>query len=126
MHTREAIQDTFNIMKENVTRGVLHCYSDSAQMAKEFVKLGYYISISGTVTWKNAKEPIEVIKVVPLDRLLIETDCPYLSPVPNRGKRNEPSNVVYTGKKICEELNIDEESFKRQINENYHRLFDKV
>lgn len=126
VHTREAIQDTFNIMKEYVTRGVLHCYSDSAQMAKEFVKLGYYISISGTVTWKNAKEPLEVIKVVPLDRLLIETDCPYLSPVPNRGKRNEPSNVVYTGKKICEVLNIDEESFKRQINENYHRLFDKV
>lgn len=126
VHTREAIQDTFDIMKKNVVRGVLHCYSDSAQMAKEFAKLGYYISISGTITWKNAKEPLEVVKVVPIDRLLIETDCPYLTPVPNRGKRNEPSNVIYTGKKICEVLNIDEESFKKQINENYHRLFDKV
>ena len=126
VHTREAIQDTYDIMKNTLVKGVLHCYSDSSEMAKEFVKLGYYISISGTVTWKNAKEPLEVIKVVPLDRLLIETDCPYLTPVPNRGKRNEPSNVVYTGKKICEELQIDEEEFKKQINENYLRLFDGV
>lgn len=126
VHSREAIQDTYNIMKNNITRGVLHCYSDSAEMAKEFVKLGYYISISGTVTWKNAKEPLEVIKVVPKERLLIETDCPYLTPVPNRGKRNEPSNVVYVGKKICEELGLDEEEFKKQINDNYHSLFDKV
>ena len=95
-------------------------------MARNFVKLGYYISISGTVTWKNAKEPLEVIKAVPLDRLLIETDCPYLTPEPNRGKRNEPSNVVYVGKRICEELGISEELFKMQINDNYHRLFDKV
>ncbi len=126
VHTRDAIQDTYDILKMNITRGVIHCYSDSAQMAKNFVKLGYYISISGTVTWKNAKEPLEVIKVVPLDRLLIETDCPYLAPVPNRGKRNEPCNVIYTGKKICEELGINEELFKMQINDNYHRLFDKV
>lgn len=126
VHTRDAIQDTYQILRENVVKGVLHCYSDSAQMAKNFVKLGYYISISGTVTWKNAKEPLEVIQVVPLDRLLIETDCPYLTPEPNRGKRNEPSNVIYTGKRICEELGISEELFKMQINDNYHRLFDKV
>ena len=92
-------------------------------MAREFVKLGYYISISGTVTWKNAKEPLRVIREVPLDRLLIETDCPYLTPSPNRGKRNEPSFVVYTGKKICEELGLVEEDFQRQLNENYHELF---
>lgn len=126
VHSREAIQDTYDIMKENICRGVLHCYSGSSEMAKEFVKLGYYISICGTITWKNAKQPLEVIKVVPLDRLLIETDCPYLTPVPNRGKRNEPANVIYTGKKICEELNIDEETFKQQISDNYHRLFDRV
>lgn len=126
VHSRDAIQDTYSILRNNVVRGVLHCYSDSAQMAKNFVKLGYYISISGTVTWKNAREPLEVIKSVPLDRLLIETDCPYLTPVPNRGKRNEPSNVVYIGKKICEELGISQELFKMQINDNYHRLFDKV
>ena len=126
VHSRDAIQDTYSVLKNNVVKGVIHCYSDSAQMAKNFVKLGYYISISGTVTWKNAREPLEVIRCVPLDRLLIETDCPYLTPVPNRGKRNEPSYVVYTGKKICEELGISEELFKMQINDNYHRLFDKV
>lgn len=124
VHAREALQDTFDIMKENRCRGVLHCYSGSAELAKEFVKLGYYISIGGPVTWKNAKEPLEVIKAVPLDKLLIETDCPYLTPAPNRGKRNEPSYVVYTAKKIMEELNIDEESFLNQINKNYDELFN--
>lgn len=126
VHSRDAIQDTYSVLRNNQCRGVIHCYSDSAQMAKNFVKLGYYISISGTVTWKNAREPLEVIRSVPLDRLLIETDCPYLTPEPNRGKRNEPSNVVYTGKKICEELGLSEELFKMMINDNYHRLFDKV
>lgn len=123
VHTRDAIGDTYDILKRNQCPGVLHCYSDSAEMAREFVKLGYYISISGTVTWKNAKEVHEVIRTVPLDRLLIETDCPYLTPAPNRGKRNEPANVVYTGKKICEELGLEEEELKMVINENYHRLF---
>ena len=123
VHSRDAIQDTYDLMKEIRVEGVMHCYSNSAEMAREFVKLGYYISISGTITWKNAREPLEVIKAVPLDRLLIETDCPYLTPAPNRGKRNEPAYVVYTGRKICEELGIDEEDFKKQLNENYHRLF---
>lgn len=123
VHTREAIQDTYDILKKYPCKGVIHCYSDSAMMAKNFVKLGYFISISGTITWHNAREPLEVIRSVPIDRLLIETDCPYLSPVPNRGKRNEPSNVVYTGKKICEELGINEEFFKFIINDNYDRLF---
>ena len=124
VHSRDALSDTYEILKEYPCRGVLHCYSGSKEMAKEFVKLGYYISIAGPITWKNAKEPLEVIKVVPLDRLLIETDCPYLTPVPNRGKRNEPSNVIYTAKKIMEELEIDEESFLKQINENYDTLFN--
>ena len=123
VHSRNAIQDTYDLMRQYPCNGVMHCYSDSAEMAKEFVKLGYYISISGTITWKNAREPLEVVKAVPLDRLLIETDCPYLTPAPNRGKRNEPSYVVYTGEKICEALGIDTEDFKRQINENYYRLF---
>lgn len=123
IHSRDAIQDTFDLMKECPNRGVMHCYSDSAEMAKEFVKLGYYISISGTITWKNAREPLEVIRVVPLDRLLIETDSPYLTPTPYRGKRNEPSYVVETGRKICEELGINEEDFKKQLNENYNSLF---
>ena len=123
VHSRDAIQDTYDLMKEYRVRGVMHCYSDSAEMAREFVKLGYYVSIAGPVTWKNAKEPLRVIREVPLDRLLIETDCPYLTPAPKRGTRNEPAYVVYTGKKIAEELGIDEEDFKKQINENYHMLF---
>lgn len=123
IHSRDAIQDTYDLMKKYKNEGVMHCYSDSAEMAVEFVKLGYYISISGTVTWKNAKEPLRVIHSVPLERLLIETDCPYLTPSPNRGKRNEPSYVVYTGRKICEELGLNEEDFRKQLNENYHRLF---
>ena len=101
----------------------MHCYSDSAEMAKRCLKLGFYISIAGPVTWKKARQALEVIRVVPLDRLLIETDCPYLTPSPMRGKRNEPSYVVYTGRKICEELGLEEEDFKKQLNENYHRLF---
>ena len=124
VHSRDALNDTYEILKKYPCKGVLHCYSGSKEMAKEFVKLGYYISIAGPITWKNAKEPLEVIKVVPLDRLLIETDCPYLTPAPNRGKRNEPSNVVYTARRIMEELDIDEESFLKQINENYDTLFN--
>ena len=123
IHSRDAIQDTYDLMKKYHLKAVMHCYSSSAEMAKEFVKLGYYISIAGVVTWKNAKETLKVIKEVPLDRLLIETDCPYLTPMPYRGKRNEPAYVIYVGKKICEELNIDEELFKKQLNENYHNLF---
>ena len=123
IHSRDAIQDTYDILKAHPCRAVMHCYSDSMEMAREFVKLGCYISISGTVTWKNAKEPLRVIRNVPLDRLLIETDCPYLTPAHHRGERNEPSFVVHTGRKICEELGLEEETFKKQLNENYHQLF---
>lgn len=123
IHSRNAIQDTYDILKKYRVKAVMHCYSDSSEMAKEFVKLGHYISFSGTITWKNAKEPLKVVKEIPLDRILIETDCPYLTPSPNRGKRNEPANVVYTGMKICEELSLDTESFKKQLNDNYHTLF---
>lgn len=124
IHAREALGDTYQILKEHRCNAVLHCYSGSYELAKEFIKLGYYISIGGPVTFKNAKEPIEVAKNIPLDRLLIETDSPYLTPVPNRGKRNEPSNVVYTAKKIMEIRGIDEESFLNQINKNYDSLFN--
>ena len=123
IHSRDAIADTYELLKKIPVKGVMHCYSDSAEMAKEFVKLGFFISISGTITWKKAKEPLRVIREVPLDRLLIETDCPYLTPSPNRGKRNEPAYVVYTSRKICEELGLTEEEFQRQLNCNYHELF---
>lgn len=124
IHAREALGDTYNILKQHPCKAVLHCYSGSYELAKEFVKLGYYISIGGPVTFKNAKEPLEVAQNIPLDKLLIETDSPYLTPVPNRGKRNEPSNVVYTAKKIMEIRGIDEASFLDQINKNYDNLFN--
>ena len=120
IHSRDAIEDTYEILSRHQARGVMHCYSE---MAKKFLKLGFYISIAGPVTWKKPGDTIEVIHEVPLDRLLIETDCPYLTPAPKRGMRNEPSFVVYTGRKIAEELQVDEEEFKKQLNENYLRLF---
>ena len=123
IHSRDAIEDTYEILSRHQARGVMHCYSDNAEMAKKFLKLGFYISIAGPVTWKKPGDTIEVIHEVPLDRLLIETDCPYLTPAPKRGMRNEPSFVVYTGRKIAEELQVDEEEFKKQLNENYLRLF---
>lgn len=126
VHARDASQDAFDILKAHPCRGLLHCYSGSAEMAKELVKLGYYISIAGPITWKNAKAPLEVIKAIPVDRLLIETDSPYLTPAPNRGKRNEPSNVVYVGRVIAKELGIAEEEFKAIINKNYDALFGKT
>ena len=124
IHAREALGDTYNILKQHPCKAVLHCYSGSYELAKEFIKLGYYISIGGPVTFKNAKEPLEVARNIPLDKLLIETDSPYLTPVPNRGKRNEPSNVVYTAKKIMEIREIDEAGFLDQINKNYDNLFN--
>ena len=123
IHSRDAMQDTYDILKQYDVKGVMHCYSGSKEMAKEFVKLGYYISLGGPVTFKNAHEPKEVAKIVPLERLLIETDCPYLTPEPFRGKRNEPAYVVYTGKKICELRAIAEEEFKQQLVTNFDELF---
>lgn len=127
IHAREAAEDTYKLIKESgVRKGVMHCYSGSKEMAKEFVKLGFYISLAGTITFKNAREPKEVALSVPLDRLLIETDCPYLTPVPHRGKRNEPSYVVHTGSFIAELLGMEEEEFRKQIEKNYDELFGIV
>lgn len=123
IHSRSAAQDTYDILKKHKCRGVLHCYSGSKEMAKELIKLGYYISFAGVITFKNAKEPLEVAKNISLERMLVETDSPYLAPVPKRGKRNEPANVVYTAKFIADNLNINIEEFNEIINKNYDDLF---
>lgn len=123
IHSRDAIEDTYELLKAIRVRGVMHCYSDSADMAAKFVELGMYVSVAGPITWKKADEAIKVAQRVPLNRLLIETDCPYLAPAPMRGKRNEPSFVVHTGRKVAEVLGIPEEEFKKQLNENYQELF---
>lgn len=102
VHDREAHEDTLNILKRYKPRGVVHCFSGSVEMAKEILKLGMYIGIGGVATFKNAKKSLEVAKAVPEDRLLSETDCPYLAPEPFRGKRNSSDLIPYTAKKIAE------------------------
>lgn len=126
IHSRSATQDTFNIIKEaqdGKLRGVLHCYSDSLEMAMEYIKLGFYISLAGPVTFNNARVPKEVAKAVPLDRLLIETDSPYLTPTPNRGKRNEPAYVRYVAAEIAELRGISFDELIKATNKNTKDLF---
>lgn len=104
IHDRDAHQDTLSIVKKERAQdvgGVFHCYSGSWELAKDILKLGFYISLAGPVTFQNAKKTHEVAREVPLERLLIETDCPYLAPVPYRGKRNEPAYVVKTAEVIA-------------------------
>ena len=104
IHSRDADMDMLEILKHHkINAGfIMHCFSSSVEVAKEIIKLDGYISISGTVTFKNAKNVVEVVKIVPEDRILIETDCPYLAPQTYRGKRNDPSYVKETAKKIAE------------------------
>lgn len=101
-HDRESHEDTLNLLKKHRPRGVVHCFSGSVEMARGIIKLGMYIGLGGAVTFKNAVKPIEVAKYVPDDRLLIETDCPYMTPVPFRGKRNDSSLIPYTAEKMAE------------------------
>ena len=102
VHDREAHGDVMEYLRKYKPKGLLHCFSGSVEMLKEVLKLGMSISLGGTVTFKNARVPVEVAQFVPLDRLLLETDAPYLSPVPFRGKRNDSSNIIYTAQKIAE------------------------
>lgn len=126
IHSRDAAQETFDILKEaqdGNLEGVIHCYSGSVDMALEYIKLGFYISLGGPVTFKNARVSKEVAKAVPIDKLLIETDSPYLTPEPNRGKRNEPAYVRYVAGTIAEIRGIPFEEIAIRTSENAKRLF---
>jgi len=124
IHMRDATKDTYDILKDyKGLRGVMHCYSGSYEMAKEFIKLGFYISLGGPVTFKNAKEPKLVAKGIPLDRLLIETDCPFLAPTPFRGKRNESSYVKYVCEEIAKIREMSVSDIERITEENAKNLF---
>ena len=123
IHTRDAMADTLKIVKKFQIPGVFHGYSGSMETAGELVKLGYYISFSGTVTYKNANHIKEVAAWVPADRYLVETDCPYLSPEPFRGTRNDSRNLNYTIQEIAALRNIPTEQVVRESNENTKRLF---
>lgn len=102
VHSRDASEDTVNILKEYRPRGVLHCFSGSAETAREIIKLGMYIGFTGVLTFKNAKKALRALEAVPMDRLLMETDCPYMAPVPFRGKRCDSSMIVHTAEKAAE------------------------
>lgn len=124
IHCRDAVGDVMEIIKKYPAKGIFHCYSGSAETAKEILKLGYYISFSGTVTFKNAKNVKETAAAVPSDRYLVETDCPYLSPEPNRGKRNSSVNLVHTLKALAEIRGISYERAVRETEENAKRIYN--
>lgn len=126
IHDRDAHNDTLEIMKEfpEVT-GVVHCFSGSVEFAKECISLGYYIGFTGVITFKNARKIIEVAKEIPLERILVETDCPYMSPEPNRGKRNKSDYIEYIIIKIAEIKEIDPYKANLSFNENFFRLIKK-
>lgn len=125
IHTREAIMDTIKILKENEVKnkGVFHCCPLNRELVKEALKLGFYISFAGPVTFKNSKNAEEIITMVPNDRILIETDSPYLSPEPLRGKRNEPSNVRFVAQKIADVKNMNVEEVANFTFENVKKIF---
>ncbi len=129
-HIRDAYEDFFKAIARNSDRikngAVMHCYSGSLETACEFVKLGFYISFSGSVTFKNAKKFTEIIRAVPLDKLLVETDCPYLTPHPYRGETNYPKMVRLTAEKIAEVLEKPIEEIERITRENAYRIFTKM
>lgn len=129
IHSRDAAADTLEVMKEahaGDIPGVIHCYSYSKELAQEFVKMGYYIGVGGVVTFKNAKKLKETVETLPLERILLETDCPYMAPEPHRGERNDSSYIPLVVEKIAELKGVDAETVERVTEENARRLFHKV
>ena len=128
IHTREAEPETIDILqsqyKDAPRRGIFHCFSGSMELAHRAIEIGFMISFSGIVTFKKADDLREVAKQVPLDRLLIETDCPYLTPIPYRGKRNEPAYVVEVARSLATLHGIDIEEMAHITSENFKRFFD--
>lgn len=124
IHTRAAQADTLALLREHRgVRGVLHCFTESWDMAEAAIELGYYVSMSGIVTFKNAATVRDVARRIPLDRLLVETDAPWLAPAPLRGKTNEPAFVVHTAQFVAELRDLAPEKLAGITTENFHRLF---
>lgn len=124
IHTREAVQDTLEILKIDKARGVFHCCPLNIELIKQGLKLGFYISFAGPITFKNSKNAKQVIEYVPLDKMLIETDSPYLSPEPLRGRRNDSRNIKYIAQKIAEVKNIPVEEVAKITYENAKKVFN--
>ena len=133
IHSRQAEEDTAAILKEEAARdgahpltGVLHCFSSRRILAEEALAIGFYISLSGILTFKNAEELRSIVKDVPLDRLLVETDAPFLSPMPMRGKICEPAYVAHTARFLADLKGVSFDEVSRQTTENFHTLFTKA
>lgn len=123
VHSRDAVADTLEILKKYRPRGVVHCFSGSAETAKEVIKMGMYIGFTGVLTFKNAKKAISALEQVPLDRLLLETDCPYMAPVPFRGKRCDSSMIVYTAERAAEVKGVTVQEILDITCENAMRFY---
>ena len=126
IHSRDAAKDTLDIMKAEKAGdmgGVIHCFSYAPEIAREYLDMGYYIGVGGVVTFKNAKKLKEVVKMLPPERILLETDCPYLAPVPYRGKRNSSLNLPYVAAAVAELKGMETEEVIRITNENARKLY---
>ena len=126
IHSREAAADTMEILKAEVSKEIsyeMHCYSYSSEMAAEYLKMGFYLGIGGVLTFKNAKKLKEVVEIAPIERLLLETDCPYLAPVPNRGKRNDSTNIHYVAEELARLKGMTPEEVIRITEENARRFY---
>jgi TatD DNase family protein len=127
IHSREADEDTITILREELTDyergGVLHCFGGSLAMARDAIKMGFFISFAGNLTFKKAEDLRDVARQLPLDRLLIETDCPYLTPVPFRGRRNEPAHVIETARCLAGIHGVEVEEIARITSDNFVKLF---
>ncbi|MBQ8038666.1 MAG: TatD family hydrolase [Lachnospiraceae bacterium] len=129
IHSRDAGADTMQVMKEHHAEeipGVIHCYSYSKEVAMEFIKMGYYIGIGGVITFKNARKLVETVEAIPMERILLETDCPYMAPEPFRGKRNSSLYLPYVVEKIAALKGIAKAEVERITEENARRLFTRV
>ncbi len=129
VHSREAAADTLTIMKEEnaaAVTGVIHCYSYGIEMAKEYLDMGFSFGIGGVLTFKNAKKLVEVVQMLPMERIVLETDCPYLSPEPYRGQRNDSSKMIYVMDKIAQIKGITTEEVNRITSENAERIYTKL
>lgn len=125
IHSRDAAADTLEILKEygRGLGGVIHCFSYTKEMAAEYVKLGYYIGIGGVVTFKNARKLAEAVEVIPLERLVLETDCPYLSPEPHRGTRNSSLNLTYVAQTLAQLKGVSYDEIIRQTEQNAQAMY---
>ena len=122
-HDRDAHEDTLNLLQEYKPRGVLHCFSGSAEMARQITDLGMYIGLGGATTFKNARKPVEVAAALPADRLLLETDAPYMAPVPCRGHRCDSAMIAHTAARIAEICGVDADTLLEQTRRNANTLF---